>query len=67
MFASYSRMYFKLTQDPGYLLRIIQGNSSKFIGVLAQQIWITTQIHIVLEETYSPYHLNQKSEQSQLS
>ena len=46
MVASYSRIYFILTQDPGDLLIVLQGNRVKSIGIPAQQRWITTQIHI---------------------
>ena len=51
MVTSYSRMYFILTQDVGDLLRRLQGNRSKYIGMCTKQIWITTQIHIVLNKT----------------
>ena len=50
MVASYGHMYLILTQDPGDLLVKLQGNRSKSIGMHAQQIWITTQTHIVIEE-----------------
>ena len=46
MVAYYSRIYFILTQDPVDLLRRPQGKWSKYIDMRAQQIWITTQIHI---------------------
>ena len=46
-------MYFILTQYPGDLFRRLQGNRGKYIGMCDQRIWITTQIHIVLAETYT--------------
>ena len=52
MVAFYSKMYLILTQDPGELLRRLQGNRGESIGMRTQQIWITTQIHIILEESY---------------
>ena len=67
MVASYSRMYFILTLDPRYLLRRLKQNRRKSIGVCSQKIWIITQIHIVLEETYGLYNLHQKSARSHLS
>ena len=66
MVTSYSRMYFMLTQDLGDLLRIFQENRGKYIGMRAQQIYKTTQIHIALEETYGRYHLHPKSARSHL-
>ena len=67
MVASYSRMFFIVTQDIGDLLRRLQGNRNKFIGMCAQHMLITTQINIVLEVTYGRYHLHPKSERSHLS
>ena len=67
MVASYSQTYFILTQDPGDLLRILQGKSRKLIGMRAQTRYITMEIHIVLEETYGRYNLHQKRERLHLS
>ena len=46
MVASYSWVYFILALYPGDLLISLQVNRSKSIGLRAQQIWITMQIHI---------------------
>ena len=50
MVVYYIQMYFILTQDLGDLLRRLQVNRSKFIGMRVKQILITTQIHIFWNE-----------------
>ena len=47
-------LFFILTQDSGNLLRRLQVNGIKFIGVRAQQRFITTQIQIIFGRNIWP-------------
>ena len=64
MVTPYSQKFFIFTRYPGDLLIRLQGNISKFIGICAQEILITTHMHVKNTEVIYDVITRDKTEYS---